>query len=390
VTENQELNPNESLEQLPEERFEDEDYVPGDTEPALNDGDGAPQERKLVTHPYDFIIRSLKDQIEDQTLILQDEFQRRQVWDDVRASRLIESLMINVPIPVCYFAELETGAYSVVDGQQRLTSIYRYVTNQFALRALRVRKEHIGKRFHQLDLPTQRSITSRTIRCIVILRESHPTIRFDVFDRLNSGSVRLNAQELRNCLFRGELNKLVRQLAAYPAFQKARNVSDIDKRMQDDELVLRFFAFNYKLDQYKGDFAAFLNDYFADGKRMRAEDLEAHERLFRHVIDDVVFVFADEAFKRYDENGRAEKLINRSIYDIIMLSFARGESEKLRANRDSIVTALKRLCLDPSFLDAVQSGTLGTKRLQTRLDKWQQALTQVGIEIPPFLVGRQK
>lgn len=388
--EKQESDTNDSPEQLPEEHFEDDDYVPAEGEPPLSDNDSTPHERKLVTHPYDFIIRSLKDQIEDETLILQDEFQRRQVWDDARASRLIESLMINVPIPVCYFAELENGSYSVVDGQQRLTSIYRYVTNQFALRALRVRKEEIGKRFHQLDLPTQRSITSRTIRCIVILRESHPTIRFDVFDRLNSGSVRLNAQELRNSLYRGDLNKLVRRLAAYRPFQKARNVTDIDKRMQDDELVLRFFAFHYKLHEYKGDFAAFLNDYFADGKKMQAEELDAHEKLFCRVIDDVAYVFGTEAFKRYDENGKAEKLVNRSIYDIVMLSFAKGESETLRTNRERIVSALKRLCLDSSFLDAVESGTLGTKRLQTRLDKWRHSLTEIGIEITPFVVGRQK
>ena len=118
---NLESDTNGSSEQLPEERFEDDDYVPADGEPPLSDNDSSPHERKLVTHPYDFIIRSLKDQIEDETLILKDEFQRRQVWDDTRASRLIESLMINVPIPVCYFAELENGSYSVVDGQQRLT-----------------------------------------------------------------------------------------------------------------------------------------------------------------------------------------------------------------------------------------------------------------------------
>ena len=123
---------------------------------------------------------------------------------------------------------------------------------------------------------------------------------------------------------------------------------------------------------------------------MQAEELDAHEKLFCRVIDDVAYVFGTEAFKRYDENGKAEKLVNRSIYDIVMLSFAKGESETLRTNRERIVSALKRLCLDSSFLDAVESGTLGTKRLQTRLDKWRHSLTEIGIEITPFVVGRQK
>src|SRR5687767_10228292 len=101
----------------------------------------APKDRKLITHPYDFIIRSLTTQVDDSTLVLGDEFQRRRVWDDWKASGLIESLLLNVPIPVCYFAELEDGSYSVIDGQQRLTAIYRYIKNDFPLKGLRIRPE---------------------------------------------------------------------------------------------------------------------------------------------------------------------------------------------------------------------------------------------------------
>jgi hypothetical protein len=127
-----------------EETFDDNDEVDGEgSRPELH----IPlRERKLVTQPFDFIVSSIEQQIKDRSLLLQDHFQRRRVWDDTKASRLIESLLLNVPIPVCYFAETEDGAYSVIDGQQRLTSVYRFLTNQFPLRGLRVRPEINRKR----------------------------------------------------------------------------------------------------------------------------------------------------------------------------------------------------------------------------------------------------
>lgn len=173
------------------------------------------RDRKLFVHPYDYSIRSLKEQVEDGTLVLADDFQRRRVWDDTKASRLIESLLINVPIPVCYFAELEDSSCSVIDGQQRLTAIYRYLNDDFKLKSLKIRDDLNKLKFSQLSIVDQRSIRLRIIRCVVILKDSDPEIRFDVFDRLNSNSVKLNRQELRNSLYKGSLNKLIKDLSKH-------------------------------------------------------------------------------------------------------------------------------------------------------------------------------
>jgi hypothetical protein len=153
--------------ELTEEAFENEPE--GERAPLV---EIPPADRKLITHPYDFIVKSLKVQIDDTSLVLADKFQRRRVWDDAKASRLIESLTLNVPIPVCYFAELENGKYSVIDGQQRLTAIYRFLNNEYALRGLRVRPELNKKRFFELEGTDQRLINSRALRCIVILMTS--------------------------------------------------------------------------------------------------------------------------------------------------------------------------------------------------------------------------
>jgi uncharacterized protein with ParB-like and HNH nuclease domain len=368
----------ENLKELEEENFIKEDE--GERQ-AL---EIPPKDRKLVTHPFDYIIRSLSAQIDDGSLVLQDKFQRRRVWDDIKSSRLIESLLLNVPIPVCYFAELDNSIYSVIDGQQRLTAIYRFVKNEFPLKGLRVRPELNRKRFFELDSVDQRLLNNRTIRCIVVLKESHQDIRFDVFERLNTGSVKLNTQELRNSMYRGKLNDLLKELSENSSFMQARKVSDIDKRMQDCELILRFFAFYFKMPEYKGDFAKFLDDYLKSGMKLNDEQLEQHRKLFTRVIEDVLYVFEHNSFRRFTERSDSEGLVNRAIYDVIMLSFAYLDSNAIRTNKSAILMAFKNVCQDDIFKDAVTSSTKDKKKIRDRLLRWNHYLNQQNIKIDEF------
>jgi len=346
------------------------------------------QQRHLLTHPYDFIIRSLKSQVDDGSLILADKFQRRQVWDLSKCSRLIESLLLNVPIPVCYFAELEDGSYSVIDGQQRLTAIYQFLTNKYALRGLKVLRELNRKNFKNLDVAYQRYIYSRTIRCIVIVKESHPDIKFDVFERLNSGFVALNAQELRNSVYRGKLNDLILELSEEELFQKTRNIKEIDKRMRDCELILRFFAFHYALKDYRGNLSRFLDHYLEKGSHFDDATIQQHRDLFMRVIGDVYEVFDNRAFRRYTFDNGWENAINRAIYDVIMLSFASLKSEAIRPKKAAIAEALREVCEDAEFNESITSSTKNKDRIQMRLDKWRNKLLQIGLDVPYFQVGQ--
>jgi uncharacterized protein with ParB-like and HNH nuclease domain len=369
--------------ELLEEQFEPEE----DIEEELPQIDTEVKDRRLVTHPYDFIIRSLKDQVDDGTLILADKFQRRRVWDDARSSRLIESLLINVPIPVCYFAEVD-DAYSVIDGQQRLTAIYRYINNEFSLSSLKIRSDLNRKRFHELGVADKRTIQQRSLRCIVILKESDPDIRFDVFDRLNSTSVKLNAQELRNSLYRGAFNELIINLSENPMFQKIRGVKDVDKRMLDCEMVLRFFAFYFQPEKYRGVLSKFLDNYLSERQKPSQKDIIKHKEIFSRVIDDGNYVFAENSFRRYNaERAAWDKVINKSIYDIVMLYFAKMESDIIRLRKQEIIVALQDLCSDVEFKDSISGATSATIRIQTRLDKWHQSLSSLGIEVEQIHVG---
>jgi len=338
------------------------------------------RDRKLQTNPFDFVVSSITLQIGDGSIVLQDQFQRRRVWNDVKSSRLIESLVLNVPIPVCYFAEIDDGAYAVVDGQQRLTSIYRFLDNQFALRGLRVRPDLNRKRFHQLPPADQRIIKARTIRCIVILKESHPDIRFDVFERLNTATVSLNRQELRNSTYRGTLNDLIIKLCDNPTLLKIRKAETPDKRMRDAELILRFLAFHFGGAAFRSGFTRHLDKYLDAGRKLSEISISEHRRAFEDTIKKAFDVFGDEAFRRVDPQGVPESQINSAVFDALMLTFAQIDESVLQRQRQTVREAYHVACRDPDFLDAISRATRDTSRLNSRLAKWAATLSACGIQ----------
>lgn len=367
-------------EPLPVEEFEPEEI----REDTLVTEIGG-QEKKLITHPYDLLIRQIKEQVDNGELILADNFQRRRIWNDIESSRLIESLLISVPIPMCYFAEVG-NACSVIDGRQRLTAIYRFINNEFSLDSLHVRPDLNGRKFHNLGVADTRTLLNRSIRCIVILKESDPDIRLDVFARLSSSSVQLNAQELRNGLYGGGLNKLLLELSMNSVFKQIRGVEDVDKRMQDCEMILRFFAFHFQPEKYQGALSPFLTEYLSKRQKNDLYNVNEHREIFLRVIDDIAYVFGENSFRRYNpENNRWGKRINKGVYDIVMLYFARMDSAAIRANKADIILSFQRLFSDSEFNDLVDHSSIN--RIQARLDKWYLSLCLLGIQIERVLIG---
>lgn len=231
-----------------------------------------PELRKLHTETYDFAVQTIFEKLKDGSIKV-PEFQRRYVWTDAQASRLIESLIIQCPIPVIYLNQEKDESLSVIDGNQRLTSISRYLNNQFPLKGLTAYPELEGNRFFELDTRFQRHILNRTLRCIVILKDTHPQVKFDVFERLNSGSVKLNPQELRHGLYYGAAIELATELVKESSFLDLLDIK-VDKRMKAEELVMRFLALSQDLDNYRKPLAGYINS-FVDAHRTL--DAAAHE-----------------------------------------------------------------------------------------------------------------
>ena len=192
--------------------------------------------RRLVTEPRDLSIRELFSLEQEGDIQLQPEFQRFYVFDDNKASRLIESALMSVPLPLIYLSEEADAKLSVIDGQQRLTSFIRFLKNEFKLRGLTILNEYNRLSFRDLPDDMQRVLRSSTLRCIVIKRESNPDIKFEIFERLNTGSVKLNDQELRNCIYRGRFNALLRELSEDAEWLRLLGRAKADNRMVDREI----------------------------------------------------------------------------------------------------------------------------------------------------------
>jgi uncharacterized protein with ParB-like and HNH nuclease domain len=360
--------------------IEDKPIYESDAEADVPDPDEIPiRERRVVTQPYDLAVQSLVDQIKGGTIHLRPiserpSFQRRYVWTNTLASRLIESIILNVPIPPCYLSQNDDFELDVIDGQQRLFSIYRFFDNQFPLSGLEVLKELNKLRFHEIENKLQRQLKTHTLRCILITNESHPEIKFDVFERLNTNTVPLNAQELRNCIYRGALNTLLKSAVENNDWLKILGNKNPDKRMRDEELILRFFAFQISgLESYRTPQKHWLNDVAKSGMKFSNEKIEELNSIWIKAIENSLAWFSPaECFRR--EGSRS---INRALFDLIAFSATKIDSNKAIRIREKFRELYKQLLNNDEFKDLISRSVDHTKRTKRRFEMWNQALERI-------------
>ena len=354
-------------------------YEP-DISPSEPDPDEIPiRDRRVYTQPYDLVVKSLVDQIDGGTIFLRPlsdrpSYQRRYVWTNILASRLIESILLNVPIPPCYLSQNEDFELDVIDGQQRLYSIYRYINNQFALTGLEVLKDLNKLRFHKIPTKLQRQLTTHTLRLIAVTNESHPEIKFDVFQRLNTNTVPLNAQELRNCIDRGSLNELLKDAVTYKPWLDILGKKSPDKRMRDEELVLRFFAFHiHGLKSYKTPQKYWLNDAARAGKNYSDEKIAKLSTTWQAAIETCLEWFDPSECFRRQPVGRS-KAINRALFDLIMSSAARVSPPHARKVRKVFRRQYSGLLKNEEFNDLISRAVDHTKRTKRRFVLWNSTV----------------
>lgn len=331
------------------------------------------EDRRLVTQPYDLGVRSISDDIDEHRILLSIEYQRKYVWDDAKASRLIESLLLNVPIPVCYFAEDEEGAYEVIDGLQRLTTIKRFLDGEFALTGISVLTELDGKRYNDLAPRDQRRLESRTIRCIVITDDSHPDIKFDVFERLNTGAASLTAQELRNSIYRGALNDALKFLADEDYFTDLLGGSS-NKRMEYEELVLRFFALTEGVLEYRPPLRQFLNEYMRRNREL-VPSLELVSR-FEDSCRTALEVFGEVPFRLPGSRN-----LNKALFDAIMIPIAYADREALLDKASDVRAVLKILLESDEFKTAIGRATADRFRMLYRIGAVAEGFKALDVDV---------
>ena len=325
-------------------------------------------------------------------LLIQPDFQRHFVWDRQKATSLIESALLGIPLPVVYLAEEEKGKKSVIDGQQRLTSFFSFISGkfpdgkEFKLGKMQVFHELKGKAYADLNDEYQARIEDCPIRTITFLKGSDPELKFNVFERLNTGAVALNDQELRNCIYRGKYNELLKELASDPDFKFILGIEGQERRMLDVELVLRFAAFrNMTYLHYKPPIKSFLNEEMRERQNLSDDKAEEIKAAFKNSVSLIKSLLGEKAFRRYlpgtSSNTRGDwepKKFNASLFDVLMFGFADKDKNLVMRNLDAIREAyIDLMTSDEEFIEAIVRSTSSLQAVKKRFDKWRLRLDAI-------------
>lgn len=334
-----------------------------------------PSQRKLHTESYDFSVYTIYDHLKSEHIFI-PQFQRSYVWNRGQASRLIESLVIQCPIPVLYFDQSADSKFSVIDGNQRLTSIRLYMDDEFELKGLTAYPELEGLFWSDLDPRIQRHIMNRTMRCVAILPGTHPQIKFDVFERLNTGSVQLTAQELRHGIYHGALIDLVEKLSKNETWKEITRIKQ-DKRMKRAELVLRFLALSHDLDNYEKPLSGFLNSFAESNQNASSNELASYEQDFISAVDKMKVLYGNLSFRPFDINYKAQNAINAALFDAQMVAVHQLKPDVSNFNarmRESLWMRTAELFEDPEFRKTIGSGTSAKSSVIRRISMYTHFL----------------
>lgn len=348
-----------------------------------DDGDIPPESRILRTQAYDKSVGDLINLLSTDEIVFDPDYQRNYIWDNTKASLLVESFLLNVPIPIIYVSEEQDGRWSVVDGLQRLTSLRRFFGDEFKLNKLEVIKELNGLTYSKLPPKSQRVLRNGILRIIVILQESHPEIKYDIFQRLNRGSIKLNEQELRNCLYRGEMTSMLREVRKNQMFLDVSGFREPHRRFFDAELILRCMAMGESFDPqtetvtgYSNKMKSFLNEYMERNKKITKDGASEKAGKFLETVEKVRMVFGAPAFRRYiPETGTHDIRLNRALMDSIMASFWRIDQQTIERHRNAILEISRRLPTDDKrYNDALIFGTSDKRKVDYRVAAFYRQL----------------
>lgn len=321
-------------------------------------------------------------------------YQRRYRWNKEMQSRLIESFLINIPVPPIILYENDYNSYEVMDGQQRITAIRDFYENKLELTGLELWSELNGRTYDKLPGKIKAGIDRRSISSIVLITEStsDPEEAFFLkqlaFERLNTGGVELSRQEIRNCLYYGKFNQLLLELARHPMFTDAWEIpienqeqliqNNLYKKMEDAELVLRFFALRH-IDNFRGGMEQFLNVYMMKSLEFDDRDIKSLKELFIDTIELAGEIYGDNLFKPFDPKSQTWKdRAYKAYYDAVMVGFSNHLSSAVTlVNRKSrVLEETKQLFRDDN--SRLFTGGGRTKAdIQERIKRFDDMLARV-------------
>lgn len=302
---------------------------------------------RVIYQSNNFFLPQIQSLINGREIInLRPEYQRRLRWANKKKSQLIESLLLNIPVPPIYLFESELARYEVMDGQQRLNAIHEFLQNDFALVGLEKLSFLNGRRYNRLPPKLRRGIERSSIGAIVLLQETKGDVqdpylvRRFVFERLNTGGEKLNAQEMRNSIYRSKFNDMIVKLARFEAFCRIFNIpeysavdeseyyesserqkNNLYRTMGDCQLVLRFFALEDDAN-ISGAMRAILDRCMENNLRLTDTEIAAKEAAFKAVIEASESIFGNETFL-LPPTGTGRRRLSAALYDAVTVAMYR-------------------------------------------------------------------
>ena len=317
--------------------------------------------------PENYTAEDVVRRIKQGRFVLDPDFQRNFVWDEQKQSRLIESILMRIPLPVFYLAEDAQGRLIVVDGRQRLTTLQRFLMGDLRL-ALPDRQELHGKTFDDLDIRLQNRVEDCQLLFYIIDHAVPERARLDIFERVNGGEV-LTRQQMRNAIYNGPATEFLREEAATPLFVEATGRSLNSKKMEDREFVNRFCSFSLlSLDSYKGD----MDDWLARGLtqlgRLSLAERDKLRPRFHRALQNNLTAFGKHAFRRHRPPEEYRSSINASLFDVMTGTLA-DISEPLVAERaQALRHAFFRRMSDLDFILSITNDPNGAHQVRTRFE----------------------
>jgi hypothetical protein len=321
--------------------------------------------------------------VDSKQIDIAPRYQRRERWDAGRQSSLIESFLLNVPVPPIYLSEEKIGRFSVIDGKQRLTAIHRFLSNRLRLQDLDTFKDLEGLTAKDLPLGVVGNLEVRPLRAVTLLRQSDPDLKYEVFTRLNRNGQPLDPQEIRNVLFRGPLNDLVFELSTASFLHQQMKItghsSERYKKMEDVEVVLRYFTLRDEWQRFSGDYRRSMDAYMQRHRDAPHSELDELANSFNRALQRCRRFWGDHAFRRPDGTGWRDQFL-AGLYDAEMLasdSLSSAEANRLAKKKSAVLSATRRLFEDPEFEGAVRQATNTPQRVRLRVERMTDMLKRL-------------
>lgn len=335
----------------------------------------AGESTELITKPFNpneidvdistVNLGSLIEQLENDEIDLQPDFQRAaDVWDNVKKSRLIESILLGLPLPSFYFSEdPRSQKLSIIDGLQRICAIRDFILKKdepLKLEGLQFLKNFEGMTYSQLARPEVKRIKSLKITMNTLRKGTPLDVKYIIFQRVNTAGEPLTPQEMRHALNQGPAAEFIKELANMESFKKATNYSVKSKRMQDRDFVNRFIAFFIGYQDYMGDLDMFLNDKMGELNKMTPTQRDGIRDSFDKAMKCCYQIFKNDTFrKRYSVTDK-RKPISKSVYDTLSVNIAWLSDEEqlmLLKRAEVFKTGMIRLFNDERFNFSISTGT---------------------------------